>query len=119
MGCFGWGQKVYVEKVYVCFSVLYLLGVRQTSGEGIVRRNGCLKGNLWRVRFFAAPLRFVLTTSENLKGAEKKRLSKNTLLDDRFSARRLLRSFGASPQIIIVELISVVPVLALPNRMVF
>ena len=27
----------------------------------------------WRVRFFSAPLRFALKTSENLEGAEKKR----------------------------------------------
>ena len=37
------------------------LGVRQRSGEGVVRRNGCPKGCFWRVRFFSAPLRFVLT----------------------------------------------------------
>ena len=34
--------------------------VRQRSGEGVVRRNGCPKGCFWRVRFFSAPLRFVL-----------------------------------------------------------
>ena len=34
--------------------------VRQRSGEGVVWRNGCPKGCFWRVRFFSAPLRFVL-----------------------------------------------------------
>ena len=32
--------------------------VRQRSGEGVVRRNGCPKGCFSRVRFFSAPLRF-------------------------------------------------------------
>ena len=42
--------------------------VRQRSGEGVVRRNGCPKGCFWRVRFFSAPLRFVLkNTCEILK----------------------------------------------------
>ena len=62
---------------------------RQRSGEGVVRRNGCPRGCFRRVRFFSAPLRFALKTSENLKGAKKNGLSKNTLLDNRFSARRL------------------------------
>ena len=38
----------------------------------------------WRVRFFSAPLRFVLKTPENIRG-KRNRFSKNTLLDDRFS----------------------------------
>ena len=47
------------------------IGVRQRSGEGVVRRNGCPKGCFWRVRCFSALLRFALKTPENLKGAEK------------------------------------------------
>ena len=46
-------------------------GVRQMSGEGVVRRNGLAKGCFWRVRFFSAPLR------ANLKGAEKKQTLQN------------------------------------------
>ena len=42
---------------------------------------------------------FPLKTHENLKGAEKKRTLQNPLLDNRFSARRLLRSFGAPPNL--------------------
>ena len=48
------------------------LGVRQKSGEGVVRRNGCPKGCFWRVRFFSAPLRFSDVLRATLKGAEKK-----------------------------------------------
>ena len=52
--------------------------VRQRSGEGVVRRNGCPKGCFWRVRFFSAPLSFALKKKqtkcpEDLKGAEEKR----------------------------------------------
>ena len=57
-----------------------LLGPRQRSGEGVVRRKGCPKGCFWRVRFFFAPLWFSghfrcfnFQGPENLKGAEKKR----------------------------------------------
>ena len=39
----------------------------------VVRRNGCPKGWFWTVRFFPAPLRFALKTSEILKWAERKR----------------------------------------------
>ena len=43
-----------------------------------------------------AQLRFSLKAPENLKGAERERtLQKHPLLDNRFSAQRLLRSFGA------------------------
>ena len=64
------------------------MGVRQRSGKGVVRR----KRMFWRVRFFSALLRFssVLRANPRRNG-----LSKNTLLDDHFSARRLRRSFGA------------------------
>ena len=34
-----------------------LLGVRQRSGGGVMRRNGRPRGRFWRVRFFSAPLR--------------------------------------------------------------
>ena len=51
--------------------------MRQSSGEGVVRRNGCPKGCFWRVRFFSAPLKFVLkNTCEVLKilrGQSRKR----------------------------------------------
>ena len=59
---------------------------RQSSGEGVARRNGRPKGCFWRVRFLSAPLRFALKTLENLKGAKEKRTLQNTLSDDRFSA---------------------------------
>ena len=36
----------------------FLLGKRQRSGEGVVRRNGYPKGCFWRVRSFSAPLSF-------------------------------------------------------------
>ena len=69
----------------------------QRSGEGVVRRNGCPNGCFWRIRFFSVPLKFALKESENLEGHRINGLSKNTLLDNRFSARRLLRSFGGPP----------------------
>ena len=53
--------------------VTTLVGVRQRSGEGVVRRNGCPKECFWRVRFFSAPLRFSDVLRANLEGAEKKR----------------------------------------------
>ena len=74
---------------------------RQRRGEGVVRRNGCPKGCFWRVRFFSAPLRFVLKNTcevlKTLRGQSRNGLSKNSLLDNRFCARRLRRSFGAPP----------------------
>ena len=51
----------------------HTMGVRQRSGEGVVRGNGCPKGCFWRVRFFSVPLRFALKTPKNLEGTEKKR----------------------------------------------
>ena len=71
--------------------------VHQRSGEGVVRRNGRPKVFL-ESPFFSAPLRFALKTFENLKGQRRNGLSENTLLDGPFSARRLLRSFGAPPK---------------------
>ena len=72
---------------------------RQRSGEGVVRRNGCPKGCFWRVCFFSAPLRFFKTfqvfQEKTLRGQRRNGLSKSTLLDNRFSARPLRRSFGA------------------------
>ena len=67
------------------------LGVRQRRGEGVVRRNGCPKGCFWRVHFFSASLRFALKHLKALRGQRRNGLSKNTLLHNRFSARRLLR----------------------------
>ena len=56
-----------------------VLGARQRSGEGVVRRNGRPKQCFWRVRFLSAPLRFSCVLRANLKGAEKKRtLQKHT-----------------------------------------
>ena len=69
------------------------------SGEGVVWRNGCPKGCYWRVRFFSALLRFALRTPETLREQGRNGLSKNTLWDNRFSARRLLRYFGAPPKV--------------------
>ena len=55
-----WGAPIFSPEV-----PKYLFsGVRQRSGEGVVRRNGCPKGCFWRVRFFSAPLRFSLKTPE-------------------------------------------------------
>ena len=36
---------------------LWILGARQRSGEGVVRRIGCPEGCFWRVRFFFCPLK--------------------------------------------------------------
>ena len=75
--------------------------VRQRSGEGVVRRNGCPKGCFWRVRFFSAPLRFALKKNrkvlKTLREQRRNGLSKNTLLDNRFSARPLHRSLVPPP----------------------
>ena len=48
------------------------LGLRQESGEGVVRRNGCPKRVFWRVRFFSSHLRFSGVFSANLTGTEEK-----------------------------------------------
>ena len=60
-------------------------------------RNGCPKGSFWRRPIPAlTPRGFALKTPENLIGSQRRNDSrKKTLLDNRFSARRLLRSFGA------------------------
>ena len=89
---------VFCDTLRLPNSLIARVRARQRSGEGVVRGNGRPKGCFWRVRFFSAPLRFALKTPENLKWEEKKRTLQNTLLGDRFSARRLLRSFGAPPQ---------------------
>ena len=68
------------------------------SGEGVVRRNGRPKVFFWRVRFFSSPLRFALKRLKTLREQRRNGLSKNTLLDNHFSARRLLCSFGAPPE---------------------
>ena len=60
------------------------LGVRQRSGEGVVRRNRCPKGCFWRVRFLSAPLRFSGVLRANLKGAEKKRTLQKHPFGQRF-----------------------------------
>ena len=56
--------------------------------------NPLTKGCIWRVRFFSAPSGLLLKHLKTLRRQRRNGLSKNTLLDDRFSARRLLRSFG-------------------------
>ena len=68
---------VFLSLVFFCFSFSFEIhqartflgvwGVRQRSGEGVVRRNGCP-----RVRFFSAPSGFALKTPETLKVAKKK-----------------------------------------------
>ena len=47
------------------------LGARQSSGEGLVRRNSRPKGCFWRVRFLSAPLRFACVLRANLKGGRE------------------------------------------------
>ena len=51
-------QKIGANKCWARRKPLSLMGARQRSGEGVVRRNGCPKGCFWRVRFFSGPLRF-------------------------------------------------------------
>ena len=63
-------------------------------GETVVQ-----KGAFGESVFLSAPLRFALKTLEKVKGAETKGILQNTLLDDRVSARRLLRSLGAPPEL--------------------
>ena len=57
-----------------------LLGARQRSGEGVVRRNGYPKGCFWRVRFFSAPSRFSgpfkCLKSKHERGQKRNGLSK-------------------------------------------
>ena len=54
---------------------------------------------LWRVRFFSAPFKVCSWNTwralKTLREQRRNGLSKNTLLDNRFSARPLRRSFGA------------------------
>ena len=85
-------QKLRSEKL-----PLVEIRARQRSGEGAARRNSRPKRCFWRVRFFSSPLEVFMRFKSNLKNGGKRRngLSKSTLLDDRFSARRLRRSFGA------------------------
>ena len=75
---------------------LQVLGAPQRSGEGVVRRNGCPKGCFSRVHFHSTPSRFSgpfrCFQGQTLKGQRRNGLSKNTLLDNHFSARRLRRS---------------------------
>ena len=71
---------------------------RQRSGEGVVSRNGCPKGSFWRVRFSLPPYGLLLKRLKTLRGQRRNILSKNALLDNRFSTRRLLRSFSAPPK---------------------
>ena len=70
---------------------------RQRGGEGVVRRNGCPKGCFWRGCFSSAPQGLLSKHLKTLRGQRRNGLSKNTLLDNRFSARCLLCSFSAPP----------------------
>ena len=70
-------------------------GAEESScGETVVQKRGFGESVL-----LCPLIRFAPTTSENLRGGGERRdgLSKDTLLDNRFSAQRLLRSFGAPP----------------------
>ena len=53
------------------------------------------KGCFWRVRFLLCPLRFALKTPESPKVNWENVAVHVRVLDDRFSARRLLRSLSA------------------------
>ena len=73
-----------------------LIGERQRSREGVVRRNCRPNGCFWRVRFSSALLRFSGVSRANLKGAEKKTDSPKAPFWTTVSVhKRLLRSFGA------------------------
>ena len=67
-----------------------------------MRRNGCLQKGVFGESVSSLPHSGLLIKKkkkpENLSGQRRNGLSKNTLLDNRFSARHLLRSFGAPPQ---------------------
>ena len=74
---------------------LTTLGVRQRSGEGVVRENGRPKRCLLESLFLLFPLTvFRCFKGKPYWGRQETNSPKNTLLDDRFPARRLLRSFG-------------------------
>ena len=75
-----------------------LIRARQRSGDGVVRANGRPTGCFWRVRFFSAPFRFALQNIWKLRMNWENCAVHSRVLDDRFSARRLLRSFGAPPK---------------------
>ena len=76
--------------------------VRQRSGEGVVRRKRLSKRVFLESPFLLCPLKFVLKNMcevlKALRGQSRNGLSKNTLLDNRFSARRLRRSFGTQSE---------------------
>ena len=69
---------------------------QKRSGEGVVWRNGCPKGLFWRVRFFLlCPIRFALKAPESLRNNVENFFAVHfRVLDDLFSARRLLRSLA-------------------------
>ena len=72
------------------------MGARQRSGEGVVRGNGCPKGVVespFLLCFLKVFRTFQVFQEQTLRGQRRNGLSKNTLLDNRFPARRLLRSF--------------------------
>ena len=65
------------------------------SGEGVLRRNGCVQKGVLESPFLLCPLKVVRCFKQTLRGQRRNGLSKDGLLDNRFSARRLLRSFSA------------------------
>ena len=73
---------------------------RQRSGEGVARRNGRPKAVFGEPISSLPPLRFDLKTSENFKGAEKKRTLQKHPFGRPFlrTGRRLLCTFGAHPK---------------------
>ena len=77
------------------------LRARERSGEGVVRRKQLSKRVFLESPFLLCPLKVCSYNTwkvlENLRGQRRNGLSKNTLLDNRFSAWRLRRSFGTPP----------------------
>ena len=78
----------------VTLSSKFSMGARQRSWRRRRAEKRLSERAFWRVRSLSAPLRFSDVLRANLKGAEKKRTLQKHPLENRFSARRLLRSFG-------------------------
>ena len=72
---------------------------RPRSGEGVVQRNRSLKLVFLESPFFLCPRKFALKRTELLRIKWEQVAVHVRVLDDRFSARRLLRCFGAPPKI--------------------
>ena len=64
-----------------------------------MRGDGRSKGCFWRVRCISAPLKSTLATSESL-GLNRENVAVHfRVLEDRFSARRLLSSFSQAKRL--------------------